>query len=56
MLESQKYLDTYKVFYIIFLKKKKLVFSSKNMVIFEQSVGFLAKYYFGKKLSSNIIL
>ena len=24
--------------------------------MFEQSVGFLAKYYFGKKLSSNIIL
>ena len=30
--------------------------SSKDVVIFEQSVDFLAKYYYGKKLSSNIIL
>ena len=30
--------------------------ASKDVVIFEQSVDFLAKYYYGKKLSSNIIL
>ena len=28
--------------------------ASKDVVIFEQSVDFLAKYYYGKKLSSNI--
>ena len=30
--------------------------SSKDVIIFEQSVDFFAKYYYGKKLSSNIIL
>ena len=30
--------------------------ASKDVVIFEQSVDFLAKYYYGKKLSSNINL
>ena len=43
----------YKSFFNNFFKKK-IVFSSKNMITFEQSVGFLSKYYFGKNLSSYI--